>query len=117
MKESTTLTVALQATPVYRVLSIGMVRVSTTEPLAVEVVVMGIVSVEISHTTSTSTSLSTALFTVMAQVRVRGVPAVMGEGGGVRETPGVGTVGYSSTLSLLVMITHLSLSQGGSLQQ
>ncbi len=67
---------------------------STTESLAVEVVVMGVVSVvEISHIISTTTFTSiTAVSRVMVQVSVSDVPAVRGDGGVVRDTPGVGTV-------------------------
>ena len=71
-----------------------MVRVSVkegTEPVAVEVVVMGSEFVVITHVTSTTMFTSTAEFTVMEQVRVKGVPAVRGEGGGVTDTPGGGT--------------------------
>ena len=93
--EPTALTLALQVTPVYRVLSTGMVRVSvkeSTEPVAVEVVVMGSEFVVTTHVTSTTTFTPTAEFTVMERVRVRDVPAVRGEGGGVTDTPGAGTV-------------------------
>ena len=103
---------ALQVTPVYLVLSTGMLRVLVkvgTLPLAVEVLVTGPLSVEISHTISTSTVKSTALLTVMVQVRVRGVPAVRVEGGEDTDTPGVGTVQYSNTLCVLILTTHLSL--------
>ena len=89
------LTLALQVTPVYRVLSTGMVRVSvkeSTEPVAVEVVVMGSEFVVTTHVTSTTTFTSTAEFTVMEQVRVRGVPAVRGSvSATVNATAGVGT--------------------------
>ena len=89
------LTVALQVAPVYLVLSIGMLRVLVkvgTLPVAVEVLVTGPLSVEISHTISTTTFKSTALLTVAMQVREEGVPAVK-EVGVVNETPGVGTRG------------------------
>ncbi len=82
---------ALQVTPVYLVLSTGMLRVLVkvgTLPLAV----IGVVSVEISQTKSTTTSESTALLTVIVQVREEGVPAVK-EVGVVNKTPGVGTRG------------------------
>ncbi len=49
--------------------------------------------VVISDTMSTTTLTSTAGSRVMVQVRVRGVPAVRGEGGVLRDTPGTGTVG------------------------
>ncbi len=103
------LTVALQVTPVYLVLSTGMLRVSTIEPLAVEVLVTGSLSVEISHTISTTTVKSTALLTVVVQVRVREVPAVRVGGGEDTDTPGVGTVQYSNILCVLILTTHLSL--------
>ncbi len=48
--------------------------------------------VVISETMSTTTLTSTAESRVMVQVRVRGVPAVRGEGGVLRDTPGAGTV-------------------------
>ncbi len=50
-------------------------------------------SVIISDTMSTTTLTSTAGSRVMVQVRVRGVPAVRGEGGVLRDTPRAGTVG------------------------
>ena len=65
-----------------------LVKVGTL-PVAV---VMGSLSVEISHTISTTTFKSTAVSTVMVQVREEGVPAVK-EVGVVNETPGVGTGG------------------------
>ncbi len=68
-----------------------LVKVGTL-PVAVEVEVMGSLSVEISHTMSTITFLSTAVSTVMVQVREEGVPAVK-EVGVVNDTPGVGTGG------------------------
>ena len=52
---------------------------------------MGLVSVVTTHVTSTITFTSTAESTAMEQVRVRGVPAVRVEGGGVTDTPGEGT--------------------------
>ena len=62
------------------------------EPEAVsEVMVMGSVSVEITHVTTTTTITSTAGSTVMEQFRVMGVPAVREEVGGLKDNPGVGT--------------------------
>ena len=73
-----------------------LVKVGTL-PVAVEGMVMGSLSVEISHTMSTTTFKSTALSTVMVQVSVSDVPAVRGDGGVVRDTSGVGTV-WADTL-------------------
>ncbi len=54
--------------------------------------ITGLLSVVVSDTMSTTTLTSTAESRVMVQVRVRGVPAVRGEGGVFRDTLGGGTV-------------------------